>query len=72
MAAAEGMPPLVVDRDVTVSITVEGSPEAVVVVDGRIREYVEPPAEATVELAAEPVRMAGPASDFFEALEKLD
>jgi NAD+ kinase len=72
MAAGEGMPPLVVDRDVTVSLTVEETPEAVVVVDGRIREYLEPPASITVELADEPVRMAGPATDFFEALGKLE
>ncbi|RLM89020.1 NAD(+)/NADH kinase [Halobellus sp. Atlit-38R] len=72
MAGAQGMPPLVVDRDATVSVTVEGTENAVVVVDGRIREHVEPPADVTVEIADDPVRMAGPASDFFEALKKLE
>jgi len=72
MADAEGRPPLVVHRDTTVTVAVESAPEAVVVVDGRVREPVEPPAEVTVAIADDPVRMAGPASDFFEALGKLD
>ncbi|RLM57058.1 NAD(+)/NADH kinase [Halobellus sp. Atlit-31R] len=72
MAGAQGRPPLVVDRDVTVTVTVRDVPEAVVVVDGRIRERVEPPAEVTVAVGDDPVRMAGPASDFFEALRKLE
>lgn len=72
MAAADGTPPLVVDRDATVSVTVSDADDAVVVVDGRIRERVGAPAEVTVGIADEPVRMAGPASDFFEALGKLE
>ncbi|MGQ4557423.1 NAD(+)/NADH kinase [Halobellus sp. GM3] len=72
MAADSGMPPLVVDDGTEVTVAVGGTEEAVVIVDGRIREHVEPPAEVTVELADSPVRMAGPASDFFEALEKLE
>ncbi|MFD1598215.1 NAD(+)/NADH kinase [Halobellus rarus] len=72
MAAADGTPSLVVDRDATVSITVSDTDDAVVVVDGRIRERVGAPAEVTVGIAGQPVRMAGPASDFFEALGKLE
>ncbi|MFA1612413.1 NAD(+)/NADH kinase [Halobellus rubicundus] len=72
MADADGRPPLVVDRDVTVTVAVADAAEAVVVVDGRVREPVAPPTEVTIELADDPVRMAGPASDFFEALGKLD
>jgi len=71
MAAVDGMPPLVVDRDSTVSVSVSDTEEAVVVVDGRIRERMEPPTDVTIETAAQPVLMAGPASDFFEALGKL-
>jgi NAD+ kinase len=71
MAAAEGMPPLVVDSDATVTVAVSDADEGVVIVDGRTRERVDPPAEVTVELAGEPVRLAGPVSDFFEALGKL-
>ncbi|WP_049985180.1 NAD(+)/NADH kinase [Halobellus rufus] len=72
MAASDGMPPLVVDRDAAVSVSVSDTEEAVVVVDGRIRERIDPPAEVTVETADQPVLMAGPASDFFEALGKLE
>ena len=72
MAAADGTPPLVVDRDATVSVTVSDTDDAAVVIDGRIREHVDPPAEVTVRIADRPVRMAGPASDFFEALGKLE
>ncbi|GGJ07953.1 NAD(+) kinase [Halobellus salinus] len=72
MAATRGMPPLVVDADSIVSVSVEDAAEAVVVVDGRIRERVEVPTEVTVRAGEEPLRTAGPASDFFEALEKLD
>lgn len=72
MAAADGTPSLVVDRDATVSVTVSDTDDAVVVVDGRIRERVGAPAEVTVGTAEQPVRMAGPASDFFEALGKLE
>jgi NAD+ kinase len=72
MADVTGRPPLVVDRDVTVTVTVTDAAEAVVVVDGRVREPVTPPVEVAVSIADDPVRMAGPASDFFEALGKLD
>ncbi|MFB6252774.1 MAG: NAD(+)/NADH kinase [Halobellus sp.] len=72
MADVTGRPPLVVDRNVTVTVTVEDVEEAVVVVDGRVRESVAPPVDVTVSVADDPVRMAGPASDFFEALGKLD
>ena len=72
MAATRGMPPLVVDAESTVSVSVADAAEAVVVVDGRIRERVGVPTEVTVGVDDEPIRTAGPASDFFEALEKLD
>jgi NAD+ kinase len=72
MAATRGMPPLVVDADATVSVSVADAPEAIVVVDGRIRERVATPAEVAVEIGTDPIRTVGPASDFFEALDKLD
>jgi len=72
MAATRGMPPLVVDADATVTVSVADTPEAVVVADGRIRERVATPAEVTVGVGDEPLRTVGPASDFFEALEKLE
>jgi len=72
MAAAGGMPPLVVDADATVTVSVEATDEAVVVVDGRIRERVAPPTEVTVGVGDDPIRTVGPPSDFFEAIGKLD
>ncbi len=72
MAATRGMPPLVADSESTVSVLAEGDAEAVVIVDGRIRERVETPTEVTVGIGDDPIRTVGPASDFFEALDKLD
>jgi NAD+ kinase len=72
MAARDGMPPLVVppDRDVTVTLTdVE---YGVVVGDGRTRHEIGAGTTVHVGLADQPVRLAGPAADFFEALGKLD
>jgi len=71
MAADEGMPPLVVDADATVTVAVEGTDEAVVASDGRNTTTLPAPAEITVERTTPPMRIAGPPSDFFEALGKL-
>ncbi|SFG52775.1 NAD+ kinase [Halopelagius inordinatus] len=72
MVPESGMPPLVVAPDVEVTVSLTGEAEAVVVSDGRTRRFVDPPTEVTVAAADEPVRLAGPTSDFFEALGKLD
>ena len=72
MCATEGMPPLVIPPDSEVSITVTDADEAVVVTDGKSRKSLDPPAEIRVGTTDEPLRLAGPGSDFFEALEKLD
>ena len=72
MAGTDGRPPLVVDERRTVEIEATGTPEAVVVSDGRIRETVETPATVRVEGAGEPVNIAGPELDFFAGLEKLE
>ncbi|QIB75751.1 NAD(+)/NADH kinase [Halogeometricum borinquense] len=72
MAPDGGMPPLVVSPDAEVTITVTDAEEAVVVSDGRQRQYVTPPTEVTIATTDDPVRLAGPSSDFFEALGKLD
>jgi NAD+ kinase len=72
MAPEEGMPPVVVPPDVEVEVTVTDADEAVVVSDGRDRKVVRPPTEIWVSTVNSPVRLAGPQSDFFEALNKLD
>ena len=71
MAADEGMPPLVVDADATVTVSVDGVDEVVVASDGRNTTTLSAPAEVTVERTAPPMRIAGPSSHFFEALGKL-
>jgi len=71
MAASDGMPPLVVDTDATVTVAVEDADETVVVSDGRNSSTFDGATEVTVERTAPPIRIAGPPSNFFEALEKL-
>jgi NAD+ kinase len=72
MAASDGMPPLVVDADSEVTVTVTDAESAVVVSDGRRSRELCPPTEVTVAVTEPPVRLAGPKGDFFEALGKLD
>jgi NAD+ kinase len=72
MCASGGMPPLVVGPDSTVSVAVETAARAVVVGDGRVLRELEVPTEVRIGRADAPLRLAGPTSDFFEALKKLD
>lgn len=72
MAAREGMPPLLVPGDATVTVAVSDAPRAVVASDGRVTHEVTPPAEVAVSTVDPPVRLAGPRADFFRALGKLD
>jgi NAD+ kinase len=72
MSAREGMPPLVVPGDATVTVAVSDAPAAVVASDGRVTDEVTPPAEVRVSTVDPPVRLAGPRADFFQALGKLD
>lgn len=72
MCADGGMPPLVIGADATITVTLTDAAEAVVVSDGRVVHETTTPTEVRVETAETPVRIAGPTSDFFEALGKLD
>ncbi|QLG26263.1 NAD(+)/NADH kinase [Halorarum halophilum] len=72
MCATGGMPPLLIAPDATVSVTLTDSEEAVVISDGREPHPVDVPTEIVVERTGPPVRVAGPSSDFFEALKKLE
>ena len=72
MAAADSMPPLVVDPDTELTISVSGADTASVISDGRNRQRLEPPATVTVSLAAEPIRLVGPRGNFAASLDKLD
>ena len=71
MVADDGMPPLVVDADAAITVAVSDPSGATVVGDGRNATTLDGPVEVTVERTALPIRIAGPPSDFFEALGKL-
>lgn len=72
MSPADGTPSLVVDRDSEVEVRVTGADRAVVASDGAERETVETPTTVSVAVHPEPGRIAGPPSEFFRALEKLE
>jgi len=72
MCAEEPMPPLMTPVDSEVTVRVDGPEYAVVSSDGSNRQRVKTPEVVTVEAADEPARVAGPDSDFFRALNKLE
>lgn len=72
MAATEAMPPLVVEPDTELTLTVTGTDTAYAISDGRNRQRLEPPATVSVSLAAESVTLAGPQANFFDGLDKLE
>lgn len=72
MCATDTMPPLLVDLDAEITVRVDGADEVVVSSDGASRHHVEIPEIVTLSRAAEPARVAGPKSDFFRALNKLE
>ncbi|WP_440766967.1 NAD(+)/NADH kinase [Natronorubrum sp. DTA7] len=72
MAAADAMPPLVVDPDTDLELAVSGSDTAYVISDGRNRQRLEPPATVAVSVADAPVTLVGPRGDFVESLGKLE
>ncbi|MFA9516527.1 NAD(+)/NADH kinase [Halopenitus sp. H-Gu1] len=71
MCARDGMPPFAVDLDTEVTVSVTGAGPAIITSDGREPHEIEGPAEITISRSATPMRIAGPQSDFFEALGKL-
>ncbi|GGM56569.1 NAD+ kinase [Halarchaeum rubridurum] len=72
MCATDTMPPLVVPLDAEITVRVDGADEVVVSADGASRYHVEIPEIITLTRADEPARVAGPESDFFQALNKLE
>ncbi|AHF98479.1 inorganic polyphosphate/ATP-NAD kinase [Halostagnicola larsenii XH-48] len=72
MAAADPMPPLVIDNTSELTLTVRDAETAYAISDGRNRQRLEPPASVTVTTADDPVTLAGPPVNFFGALEKLE
>jgi len=71
MCASEGMPPLAVGLDADVTVTVTDPAGAVVVSDGRNPHELDGPVTVRIRRSEPPMRIAGPAADFFEALGKL-
>ncbi len=72
MCGSGSMPPLVCPLDAEVTIRVGAAPEAIVSSDGSEHHAVDPPTQLSVSAAAEPAKVAGPVSDFFQALNKLE
>jgi len=72
MCATDAMPSLVLARDQTVTVRVDEADAAHVISDGRETHALEPPAAVEIGVADDPVRVAGPPVNFFEALNKLD
>ncbi|MXV60938.1 NAD(+) kinase [Natronorubrum sp. JWXQ-INN-674] len=72
MAAADAMPPLVVDPGTDLTLAISNADTAFVISDGRNRRRLEPPATVDVSIAADPVRLVGPRGKFATNLEKLD
>lgn len=70
LAPATPRPPLVVDADRTVTVSIAGPTEAVAIGDGRNRQSLSPPATVTVETAP-PLPLAGPSVDQFGELATL-
>ncbi|GAB7090892.1 NAD(+)/NADH kinase [Halorubrum luteum] len=71
MCAEGGMPPIAVDPDSTVTVSVTSSGPTVVVSDGRNPRELTGAVEIDIRRAETPMRIAGPEADFFEALGKL-
>ncbi|AFO55926.1 NAD(+)/NADH kinase [Natrinema sp. J7-2] len=72
MAATESMPPLVVEPETEITLTVSETEAAYAISDGRNRQRLDPPAEVSVSLANEAVRLVGPQANFFDGLDKLE
>ncbi|MFB6125667.1 MAG: NAD(+)/NADH kinase [Halanaeroarchaeum sp.] len=72
MVGTGSMPPIVVPPDKEIEIRVERAEHAVVSSDGSNHHRLATPGAVTLVAAPEPARVAGPVSDFFTALNKLE
>jgi NAD+ kinase len=72
MCARDPVPPLVLGPDRSVAVRITDAATAAVASDGRERRRLEAPVTVAVDLEAPPARIAGPRSEFFRALEKID
>jgi NAD+ kinase len=72
MVGAGSMPPVVVPSEKRIDVRVERGDAVVVSADGSNHHRFETPTTVTLQAAPEPARVAGPVSDFFQALNKLE
>lgn len=72
MCAADPMPPLLTDVDSEISIRITDADTAYAISDGRNTRSLDPPTTVTVTVGDDPVTLAGPRVNFFEALDKLE
>lgn len=72
MVGSRSLPPIVVPPDKEIDIRIEGGESVVVSSDGSNHHHFETPTTVTLLAAPEPARVAGPVSDFFQALNKLE
>ncbi|MFB6082427.1 MAG: NAD(+)/NADH kinase [Halanaeroarchaeum sp.] len=72
MVGTGSMPPIVVPPDREIEIRVDHADHAVVSSDGANHRRLSTPADVRLVAAAEPALVAGPVSDFFRALNKLE
>ncbi|AKH98403.1 NAD(+)/NADH kinase [Halanaeroarchaeum sulfurireducens] len=71
MVGTGSMPPIVVPSDKEIHARIEQG-NAVISTDGSNHRYLETPTSVTLSADPEPARVAGPVSDFFQALNKLE
>ncbi len=71
MNAEAAMPPLVIAPEQSITVRVSGTDRVAVSSDGNTR-WIDAPTEISVGMADAPGRIAGPPSDFFRALNKID
>jgi NAD+ kinase len=70
MCPRDPVPSLVIGGDRVLTVRIGGA--GAVVADGSERTRLDAPTEVEIDLGAPPARIAGPRSDFFRALEKID
>jgi len=71
MNAEAAMPPLVIDPDDLVTVEATGADRVAVSSDGNT-QWLDAPTAIQIGQADAPGRIAGPPSDFFRALDKID
>lgn len=71
MCADRGRPPVVVSDHEEITIDVTGGDFAHLVADGKVHHQINVPGSVTIEASPDPLEVAGPPIEFFDALGKL-